>query len=123
SPLNCVVGVWIALDWATIENGCMHVLSGGHKVGPLRHHHTFDCEIMGGRVDSSKAVPVELPPGGAMFFHGLLPHQTPPNASADRRRALQFHYRSAQSTIIDRNSYDKIFCESDGTPASCAAAR
>jgi hypothetical protein len=33
-----------------------------------------------------------LRPGGALFFHSLLYHGTPPNDSPSSRRALQFHY-------------------------------
>lgn len=121
TPLDAVIGVWIALDDATKENGCMHVIPGGHEMGPLCHHHTFDCEIKPGRVPYEKVVPVEIPAGGAMFFYGLLPHQTPPNSSPDRRRALQFHYRSATSTFVPKETYDTVYAERDGTPASCAA--
>ncbi|MFU8780921.1 MAG: phytanoyl-CoA dioxygenase family protein [Kiritimatiellia bacterium] len=120
---DSVIGTWIALDDATIENGCMHFLPGGHHHGPLRHHHTTDCEILPDRFDRSKAVPVPLKAGGIIFFHGNIPHQTPPNQSSQRRRALQFHYRAAGNTKVDRETYDHIFCESDGTPASCAAAQ
>lgn len=123
TPLDAIVGIWIALDPATAENGCMHVLEGAHKTGALRHHHDKDCEIMEDRLDPSAAVPVELKPGGVLFFYGMLPHQTPPNASPDRRRALQFHYHAAHARAIDAGEYDKVFAESDGTPASCAAAR
>ena len=123
TPLGAVCGVWIALDEATVENGCMHALPGGHAQGARKHIHTFDCEIARDRIDPSGAVAVPLPPGGAMFFHGMLPHQTPPNASPERRRALQFHYRSAGSRIVGRDEYDALFAEADGTPASCAAAK
>ena len=68
------------------------------------------------------AVPVELRAGGALFFAGMLPHMTPPNTSPDRRRALQFHYRSATSQIVNQAEYDRVYAEADGTPASCAAA-
>lgn len=122
TPLDAVLGVWIALDPATIANGCMHVLPGEHKLGPRKHHHNRDCEIMPDRLQPARAVPVELPPGGAMFFAGMLPHMTPPNHSPDRRRALQFHYRSATSQIVSADVYDKIYAEPDGTPASCSAA-
>lgn len=122
TPLSAICGVWIALEDATVENGCMHVLAGHHHGGALKHHHTYDCEILPDRIDPSLATPVELPAGGAMFFSGLLPHQTPANSSPQRRRALQFHYRSKDSTIVTREEYFKIFTEADGTPASCAAA-
>jgi phytanoyl-CoA hydroxylase len=121
TPLQAIVGVWIALDEATVVNGCMHVLPGGHSLGAMKHFHGRDCEIVPQRVDEAQARAVPLPPGGAMLFYGMLPHQTPPNSSPDRRRALQFHYRSADSRIVAREEYDRIYAEADGTPASCAA--
>lgn len=123
TPLTAICGVWIALDDATVENGCMHVIPGGHRLGALRHHHDRDCEIVPGRIDPAQAVPVPLRAGGALFFLGMLPHQTPPNASPARRRALQFHYRSQSSRSVPREEYDRLYAEADGTPASCAAAR
>lgn len=123
ADLDGVVGTWIALDDALIENGCMHMLSGGHRLGPLRHHHTFDCEIMPGRITPEAAEPVQLRAGGMVIFHASTPHQTPPNRSGKRRRALQFHYRRLSNELITPEEYDKIYVEADGTPASCSAAR
>lgn len=122
TPLEAVLGVWIALDTAAVSNGCMHVLVGEHLTGARKHYHDRDCEIVPDRIDASRAVAVELPSGGAMFFAGMLPHQTPPNSSPHRRRALQYHYRSASSRIVAREVYDTVYAEPDGTPASCAAA-
>lgn len=121
-PLNWVATVWIALDDATVENGCMHVLPGQHARGPLRHHHTIDCEILGDRLDPSQAVPIELRAGGALYFSALLPHQTPANASSTRRRALQFQYRSTNAYQVTAEEFGKVFAEADGAPASCALA-
>jgi phytanoyl-CoA hydroxylase len=124
APVERIVGVWIALDEASAANGCMHVLPGGHAGGGLRHwHSSLDCEIVPGRLEESRAVPVELPPGGALFFSGLLPHRTPPNRSPLRRRALQFHYRAADTRRLEPAEYDTVFVEQDGSPASCRAAR
>jgi ectoine hydroxylase-related dioxygenase (phytanoyl-CoA dioxygenase family) len=123
APLEGVCGFWLALDDASKENGCMHVLPGWHRRGGFRHVHTNDCQILPERVRWEEAVAVELPAGGAMFFSGMLPHQTPPNRSPHRRRALQFHYRGASSREVDQAEYDRLFAEADGTPASCAAAR
>ncbi|QXD25505.1 phytanoyl-CoA dioxygenase family protein [Opitutia bacterium ISCC 51] len=120
--LDQVVGVWIALDDASAENGCMHVLAKGHRLGPLKHHHTFDCEILPDRFDRTEALPIELKAGGMLLFHSNLPHQTPVNNSSERRRALQYHYRSSQNSVISTEEYFKVFKEADGTPASCMAA-
>jgi phytanoyl-CoA hydroxylase len=127
-PLSAVVGVWIALDDATVRNGCMHILPGGHLEGARKHVLESDCEIPREKIDESRIVPVEIPAGGAMFFAGMLPHQTPPNISPERRRALQWHYRAADSAIIPREEYNKLFSiydEETGKiiPASCADAK
>lgn len=121
-PMTSVVTAWIALDDATVENGCMHVIPRGHRIGALKHVHDVDCQIAQGRLDVSGAVPVELRAGGAMFFSGMLPHQSPPNRSPLRRRALQFWYRGADTRALTREEYSRVFVEADGTPASCAVA-
>jgi len=120
--LDEVLGTWIALDDATVENGCMHFIPGGHRRGPLKHHHTYDCEILPDRIDPADAVAVELKAGGMIVFHGNIPHYTPPNTSGARRRALQYHYRTAANRVISHEEYYDVFQEADGTFASCAAA-
>lgn len=119
-PLEAVATAWIALDDATIENGCMHVLPGFHVKGAFKHCHTIDCQIVPGRLDYSDAIPIELKAGGAMIFSAMLPHQTPPNGSAGRRRALQFQYRGENTYEVSREEFGEAFVEADGTPASCA---
>jgi phytanoyl-CoA hydroxylase len=121
-PLDAVLGVWIALDDAAVENGCMHVIPGTHREGAVRHHHGSDCEIDPALLPTERAVAVPVPAGGAMFFFGMLPHETPPNRSAERRRALQFHYRGAHSRVVDEEAYDRLFTNAAGEAASCRSA-
>jgi hypothetical protein len=121
-PLNKVATAWIALDDTTVENGCMHVMPGGHTLGALKHHHTIDCEIMPDRIDKTRAVPIPLKAGGVMYFSAMLPHQTPPNKTAERRRALQFQYRGITTAQVSKEEFGRVFAEADGTPASCALA-
>ena len=87
-----VVGVWIALDPATIENGCMQVLPGRHRGGAILHFRRRDWQICDSEVLGLKSVAAPLEPGGLLLFDGMRPHGTPHNASPMRRRALQFHY-------------------------------
>jgi phytanoyl-CoA hydroxylase len=122
APLDAILGVWIALDDATVDNGCMHTIPGGHRAGAFRHHHGSDCEIDKGLLEVERAVPVPVPAGGAMFFYGLLPHQTPPNFSPSRRRALQFHFRGAQTRKLEDADYDTVFVNPQGEAASCRSA-
>jgi len=123
TPLDAVIGVWIALDDATVENGCMHVIPGAHREGARRHHHDRDCEIATELLPAERAIPIELPAGGALFFYGMLPHETPANRTPHRRRALQFHYHAANARKVPSAEYDRIFADREGQPASCAAAR
>lgn len=112
-PPEKVIGVWIALDPATAENGCMHVLPGTHREGPTAHVHARDCQIPDERVDVARDVMVPLRPGGALFFASLLHHGTPPNRSASRRWALQYHYAAASAEAMDRQRHADLYFEGD----------
>lgn len=113
-----VVGVWIALDEAALDNGCMHVIPRSHMDGGVPHYAVRDWQICDTnvRVDSDVAVP--LPPGGALFFHGMLHHGTPPNRSAKRRRALQLHYACRSSVKVKPDEYKRIYTNAM-TDAEC----
>jgi len=96
-----VVGVWIALDEATIANGCMQILPGRHREGPILHFQRRDWQICDQTILGTKSVAVPLKPGGLLFFDGMLPHGTPHNSSPNRRRALQFHYAPAGTAKVE----------------------
>jgi phytanoyl-CoA hydroxylase len=120
-PLTAVLGMWIAIDDADSENGCMHLIPGAHAHGPLLQSSNVGCTIPDDRLDLTRVVPIPLRAGGAMFFNGLLPHMTPANRSPLRRRAIQFHVRHPESEICTREEYATIFAERDGTPAACSS--
>jgi phytanoyl-CoA hydroxylase len=103
-PLEAkVVGCWIALDEATTENGCMIVIPGTHRQGPVVHFKRRDWQICDTHVKNQGAVAVPLRPGGCLLFSSLIHHGTPTNFSDKRRRAVQFHYRpeSAPKTSVE----------------------
>lgn len=117
-PLGGIVGCWIALDRATVENGCMQVIPGTHLEGPVAHFHHRDCQIADERVQVGRAIAVPLAPGGVLFFSGLIHHGTPPNYSRDRRRALQFHYAAANCRHMTFEEHAALFNEG-GLYAGC----
>ena len=102
-----LTGVWLALDDATVENGCLWVLPGSHRPGviyPDREHddERFDCavEAYDFPYADDQAVPVEIPAGTALIFNGYLLHRSLPNTGKHGlRRALVNHYMSAQSLL------------------------
>lgn len=99
-----VVGVWIALDEATEENGCMHIIPGSHREGPVVHFDRRDWQICDTDVQVDRDVMVPLDPGGALLFDGLIHHGTPPNESGRLRRALQFHYTAADARWLEERN-------------------
>lgn len=113
-----VVGVWVALDEATIDNGCMHVIPGSHKNGPTPHYAVRDWQICDTSVDVHKDETVELKPGGVLVFCGLLHHGTPPNMSMKSRRALQFHYAPQTAVKMTPQEYKVVFTN-EMTQAEC----
>lgn len=102
-----LTGAWIALDDATVENGCLWILPGSQRPGVLYHQEwhadpRFDCSWEARRFPYSNddAVPVEVKAGSIVFFNGYTLHRSLPNrASNGYRRALVNHYMSAESLL------------------------
>ncbi len=113
-----VVGVWIALDEASLDNGCLIINSGSHRQGPMIHFRRRDWQICDTDVHHQGRLAVPLKPGGCLFFHGLLHHGTPANDSTLRRRAVQFHYRSVDAKQTSQQERLAIF-GSEGKDVSC----
>ncbi|MBX3232447.1 MAG: phytanoyl-CoA dioxygenase family protein [Labilithrix sp.] len=97
-----VVGLWFALEDATIENGCMWALPGGHR-GPLRKRfararaggtvmHTLDATPLPAVATAAPWVPLEAKAGTMILLHGLLPHFSCANRSARSRHAYALHF-------------------------------
>ncbi len=115
-----VVGVWIALDPADAENGCMRVMPNWHRRGPFPHFHVRDWQMCDeqtqGRIPDRLAVP--LAPGGCLLFDSYLPHGTPSNYSSRRRMAVQFHYHPDTTPRIKPEERLAVF-GSGGKDARC----
>lgn len=102
-----LIGAWIALDDATVENGCLWVIPSSHKPGVLwkQEWHgdkSFDCsfESRGFPYTTADEVPVEVKRGSIVFFNGYTLHRSLPNrAKSGFRRALVNHYMSASSPL------------------------
>jgi phytanoyl-CoA hydroxylase len=117
-----IVGVWIALDAARRENGCMEVIPGSHLDGPavhLPHADMNQCEIRADRLRLADRVAVELEPGDALIFHALLHHYTAPNRSAQRRRAIQFHYHQTGLRWVGLEDHRRHYRDETGAYAGC----
>lgn len=100
-----ILSCWLALDDATPDNGCMHVLPGSHR-DPRFGLASYAAEMEaraeaateGREMEESErqkmrhepasiGLPVELKAGECMFHHCLNFHATPANVTDRQRRA------------------------------------
>jgi phytanoyl-CoA hydroxylase len=102
-PLTCL-GFWFALEDATVENGCLWALPGGHALGLKRR---FVRASGGGTtfqvldptpLPEEGFVPLEVKKGTLVMLHGLLPHKSGANTSSKSRHAYSVHIVDGTAT-------------------------
>lgn len=96
-----IISVFIHLDDATTENGCLEVVPGFHTRGLVnwsseRDHSVVDDEIM-----NAERIVATAKAGDVLLFHCLTPHASGPNRTNKGRRALVLSYNPAS----DGNQY------------------
>lgn len=112
-------GAWIALDDATIANGCLWVVPGSHRNGYFfERGKPADLEEYDGSdqchgFDEAKAVPVEVPAGSVVFFNGYLLHKSLKNRTNGYRRVLVNHYMNAWSLLPWHAQEGKAIAQTD----------
>ena len=100
------LSIWVALDDATVENGCLKLFPGSHKSaivhdGDASDGHGFGNRLRPDAIDESLAVTAELEAGGAVFFHDLTLHASHPNRSGAERWVWIPTYRDAKAEDRD----------------------
>jgi ectoine hydroxylase len=91
--------VFIAVDPANRENGCLQVLKGSHKMGRIEHVLTgdqtgADSERVQAASERLELVYCEMQPGDAVFFHGNTLHRSDQNKSDHPRWSMVCCYNS-----------------------------
>lgn len=88
------LSLWIPLQEATVENGCMWFLPGSHGQEVQSHHSIgHDPRVHGLEMDdaasivSGRAVACPVPPGGCTIHHNRTMHYAGPNPTDIPRRA------------------------------------
>uniref|UniRef100_G3PU86 Phytanoyl-CoA dioxygenase domain-containing protein 1 n=1 Tax=Gasterosteus aculeatus aculeatus TaxID=481459 RepID=G3PU86_GASAC len=105
-PLGRVAGLWIALEDATVNNGCLWFIPGSHNSGvsrrmvrtpkgsfPLTHFTGLEPAY-----EDAKFIPVPVKKGGVILIHGEVVHRSAENTSEDSRHVYTFHVMEAQDT-------------------------
>jgi ectoine hydroxylase-related dioxygenase (phytanoyl-CoA dioxygenase family) len=107
-PARPIVGLWLAVTEATLENGCLHVLPGSQREPVHQHIPDARPNSLYGYVeivdhDMSRSQPCLLRPGDLMVFDSHLMHRSTDNVSNGLRAAMVWHF--ARSGTVD-HGYD-----------------
>jgi ectoine hydroxylase len=97
-----LVSVFIAVDPATRENGCLQVIAGSQELGRVDHVLTgeqagADMERVRAILERLPLVHVEMEPGDALFFHANLLHRSDRNTSEQPRWSMICCYNAARN--------------------------
>ncbi|MFN2579108.1 MAG: phytanoyl-CoA dioxygenase family protein [Pyrinomonadaceae bacterium] len=107
-PLR-MVGLWFALEDATVHNGCLWAIPGEHKLGLKSRF--IRAEGGGTRFEILDDLPwpqeklqaLEVEKGTLVVLHPLLPHLSRENRSANSRHAYTLHIIDASSSYPASN--------------------
>ncbi|KAA8529045.1 hypothetical protein F0562_033467 [Nyssa sinensis] len=93
-PQTCT-GLWLALEDATIINGCIWAIPGSQKNGLVRRfirdEEGVHFDLPFPSCDQKDFVPIELKAGSLVVIHGNLIHQSFENQSSKSRHAYSLH--------------------------------
>ena len=104
-----VIGFWVAIEDATLENGCLWAVPGGHRI-PVKSR--FRLDAGGGTTTdvidptpypADDLVPLEATAGTLVVLHGSLPHWSAPNTSAHSRHAYTLHVIDGEAAYLPDN--------------------
>jgi phytanoyl-CoA hydroxylase len=104
-----IAGLWFALEDATIENGCLWAIPGGHTLGlKSRWQRNAEGGMSFDVLDPSpwpeeKLVPLEVSKGALIILHGLLPHRSLANRSSRSRHAYTLHVIGSDCRYPEKN--------------------
>ncbi|NKB60720.1 MAG: phytanoyl-CoA dioxygenase family protein [Gammaproteobacteria bacterium] len=108
--------VWIAIDDATMENGCLQVVSGSHKDQRIKHHElntqknlALNLELSATEIDHSRINHLELSAGQISLHDVYLVHGSEANTSPNPRRGMTLRFMPTTSHFdreIERQLFD-----------------
>ena len=119
-----LVTVWTALDDSTKANGCMRVLPGSHKLGPVEDRAAFLTQESIGEVERRFASEyLEFEAGESVVLHNLLLHTSDVNGTGEARRAFSVGYIDGATTAANGAELSVVFGEGAPDPGAAQAPR
>ncbi|WP_282021400.1 phytanoyl-CoA dioxygenase family protein [Ruegeria faecimaris] len=110
-----MVTVWIAVNDATVENGCLQVLPKAQDQSILPHCARTQTGIADGFIDEGRAVPLPVKAGGIILFHPLTPHASLVNETDRFRWSFDIRF-SATGQPTGRDHFPSFIARSRSHP-------
>ena len=110
-----ILGLWFALEDATIDNGCLWAIPGGHKRGlksrwKRSQNGGMEFEIYDEAPwPENELVPLEVSKGSLILLDGLLPHCSFENRSPRSRHAYTLHLIHSEAKYPADNWLQRTF--------------
>ncbi len=102
-----VIGFWVALEDATIENGCLMVADKGHTPPLRQRFRKVNNESVMEQINDDKLpdtdLALEVKKGSLVILHGRLPHRSCANTSEKSRYAYAIHVIDGECRYPDDN--------------------
>jgi Protein involved in biosynthesis of mitomycin antibiotics/polyketide fumonisin len=92
--------LWLALNDATVENGCVSVLPGSHKDGLREHVNSPLGQVCHPADHPDQGVPVPVRAGSIAVFWSLTAHKSGVNRSRGTRKAYIIQYAKSPLTNL-----------------------
>lgn len=104
---NVMMSVIIAVDDADVDNGCLHVLKGSHKLGRIDHGSSgqqagANPEMIAQAKARLPTVACELKAGDVLCTHSNLVHWSKANVSDRWRRAMIVAYNGVNNPPFEK---------------------
>jgi len=99
----------VAVDQASIDNGCLQVVAGRHNEG---YFETNDKGVITTEIEKKLGFEYEFvptQPGDLIFFHSYCPHKSGVNTSSRTRRAAFLTYSKVEEGDWHSKYYEHKF--------------
>ena len=116
-PEDGLITAWVARDDSTVDNGCMCYVPGSHKHGVFPVGKDPDRPVhhipQTGDLALADHVSCPVSAGSVIFHHGCTLHHSDENRSDRWRKAIIFHYSTADARSENESLNEEVSLEID----------
>ncbi len=90
---TAMITAWVAINDATVDNGCLSLVPYSHKQGLTTHCTGNDLTIPNVLIDEANVTPIPVKRGGVLLMHRQMHHSSTPNRSNGIRWSFDLRFQ------------------------------